>query len=512
SMKKTIEFDGRQFRLTRSVWPAVAAVVVLAASLAWIAWYQTNKNVELSHATGFEQQYAFRTEQIGRVLNSKTAVLNAVATLIPLLPELDQAIFSERMGPVLQDIDAEFMCWHDLNRQQTLRHPVGAPGCDAFVLFRTTTRLRESSTDFLVSLPAGGNNTPRSGFLSINLDFGGIKTEPGRDQHQEYLYIRDRNALSMDRFRITREGLEPLSIDQRTTTQRQKIANLLNFEDIELIYDIHFDQPNSPVPLLTALAVSLSTLLLGGSVIFFWWKNRILDNQIFQRTEELRQFAYRAAHDLKSPLTSIRQLANFLKEDAEQGRTDAIPDNVARIAAQSHNLEKLLEDLYDLSVDRPNSDDAQTFDTQQLIDEILNRHTAMITEKQVDTQVILEHQEIRGLPRTRLAQMLDNLITNALKYTDPLSAEPPKIAVGVLQKGDQLLLEVADNGVGFGEAFYSEDSIELFKRYRPDLASGTGVGLSIIARHVFQLRGRITFEPLHPGTRVTVILPYSGGG
>ncbi len=109
----------------------------------------------------------------------------------------------------------------------------------------------------------------------------------------------------------------------------------------------------------------------------------------------------------------------------------------------------------------------------------------------------------------RLEEIVHNLLDNAVKY----SRAGGRIMIGVLARDSEIVLSVADEGVGIP----AEDLPRIFERfYRADRArsrelGGTGLGLSIV-KHIAQLhRGRVEAESvIDHGTTISVILPAEG--
>jgi signal transduction histidine kinase len=108
----------------------------------------------------------------------------------------------------------------------------------------------------------------------------------------------------------------------------------------------------------------------------------------------------------------------------------------------------------------------------------------------------------------RVRQMMGNLVSNAVKYTDAGGT----VLVSAERRGSEVVLEVADNGFGISE----QDQIGLFRPFyrttNPAALSqpGTGLGLSIVATIVERHHGRVEVSSrLGEGTTFTVALPLA---
>jgi light-regulated signal transduction histidine kinase (bacteriophytochrome) len=104
-----------------------------------------------------------------------------------------------------------------------------------------------------------------------------------------------------------------------------------------------------------------------------------------------------------------------------------------------------------------------------------------------------------------MAQVFQNLLSNALKYRKP--EVPPEVHISANLEGGQWLISVQDNGIGF-DPQYAERIFGLFKRLHKDEYPGTGLGLAICKRIVERYRGRMWAEGrLGEGSTIYMALP-----
>ncbi len=237
-----------------------------------------------------------------------------------------------------------------------------------------------------------------------------------------------------------------------------------------------------------------------------------LELEVEKRTEslqivnaELAEFAYRASHDLKAPLSSAKGLARFVSQDIDAGDLDEAKLNAQKICIQMEALEKLVVDILSLARADLGTDQKEPVDFKILIRDIKGRlygqtedaSFAVIEDIEVSTPLVAE--------KTRLAQIIENLVSNAIKYRDA-KKEKPFVIISVSDDSDSYSLTVQDNGIGIPEARRSE-VFEMFKRFHPDVGAGTGLGLAIVKKHVDYLCGKIDFESSEDGTTFAVQIP-----
>jgi two-component system phosphate regulon sensor histidine kinase PhoR len=216
-------------------------------------------------------------------------------------------------------------------------------------------------------------------------------------------------------------------------------------------------------------------------------------------------FVNSVSHDLRSPLTAILGYIELLDRVGPLNEQQA--EFVRRVRLGVNNITTLIDDLLDLGRIEAGFDSRKEIiafnNVIQYAVESLKRDAIAKSQKLIlDIPANLPH--IFGNP-LRLRQMVTNLISNAIKYTQ----EGGRICVRAYVKSDQLILEVSDNGMGITAA----DQPYIFdKFYRGENTlediPGTGLGLAIVKSIVNNHQGRIWVESqLWKGSTFTVVLP-----
>ena len=236
-----------------------------------------------------------------------------------------------------------------------------------------------------------------------------------------------------------------------------------------------------------------------------------IDPVELQRVNKIRRdFVANVSHELKTPATSLKLLAESLEETIEED-----PDQARLFAAQlkkeTERLAQLITDLLDLarleSEERPEY--PNLVDVRGVLMTVLVRMRRVARRKNIALQWKrfgkAAQYTVRG-DETQLISMFTNLVDNAINYTPPGG----RVEVTGGMEGSEIVIEIADTGIGIPEGKLSR----IFERfYRVDKArskatGGTGLGLSIVKHVAENHGGRVTVEStLGEGSVFTVHLP-----
>ncbi len=228
-------------------------------------------------------------------------------------------------------------------------------------------------------------------------------------------------------------------------------------------------------------------------------ERELLINQLQEKTSELERFIYTVSHDLKSPLITISGFLGFLKEDFRNNDEAEFNSTISRISLASERMKQLLDELLELSRIGRKTNPSEKVNLNALVHEVIDVISGRIQEFAAVVEVDPDLPEVM-VDRRRILQVYENLIDNAVKFSSG-QATPPHIIVGVRRNEKELLLFVADNGIGI-ETHYSGKIFELFEKLDPR-SSGTGVGLAIVKRVIEVHGGRIWVESAGIGCGTT---------
>ena len=213
--------------------------------------------------------------------------------------------------------------------------------------------------------------------------------------------------------------------------------------------------------------------------------------------EELRNFAYVVSHDLKAPLRGIGSLADWLVSDYADKLDDQGREYLTLMKNRASRMDALIDGILEYSrVGRIN-------ETHVAVDlNVLVAETVQMLAPPPEVTVTVEGT----LPtvvgeRTRLQQLFQNLISNAIKHRDKPEG---RIRVAAADAGTFWQLSIADNGPGI-EPRHHERVFQLFQVLTPrDQKESTGVGLALVKKIVELYGGRVWIES-QPGEGSTFL-------
>ena len=215
------------------------------------------------------------------------------------------------------------------------------------------------------------------------------------------------------------------------------------------------------------------------------------------------------SHELRTPLTSIVGYLELLQDDSADF-TEEHRDHLEVVHRNAHRLLDLVADLLFTAQVRAGrvTLEKDVVSIGDLLDQALAASAPVAAGRNIEMVVNESTQAAVIGDEKRLAQVVDNLLSNALKFTQPGGS----VTVDVNTLGDQVAIEIKDSGIGIS----AEDQTKLFSRFfRTESAmqnaiQGTGLGLSIVKAIVEGHGGTITVDSAEgKGATFRVVLPLA---
>jgi signal transduction histidine kinase len=237
--------------------------------------------------------------------------------------------------------------------------------------------------------------------------------------------------------------------------------------------------------------------------------NQLAEDLAQSREESKRKsfFLNAVSHDLRTPLNGLILHADLAEIQLSSGDPTAVKEALEEIKASARMTANLLDGLLQFAKLETAADPlaAREFDLLELLNDVLNSHAAMAARKSLELSLEPLVDIRMNTDRLRLERVLNNLIENAIKFTDN-----GWVRLSVQRLGDNVSITVADSGIGIAAAHRDRLFEEFFQvqnhERSPD--KGFGLGLAICSRLTRQLGGKlgVDSEP-GKGSRFTIELP-----
>lgn len=350
-----------------------------------------------------------------------------------------------------------------------------------------------------------------------------------------YLDDEEQNLLSF-------KALFRRDFDVYTTTSAQEAVNILNSTPIQIIFSdqkmpdvsgveffetILHDFPDAVRILLTGYAdiEAVIDAINRGQVYRYvtkpWEPNDLrisVDNAIekYRRDKEiidknialekanseLEKFVYSASHDLRAPLVSIKGLINVARQEGLDPKATVYLDMIER---STNKLNDFVVNIINYYQNGQSDELLEDINFDQMAEEVFSKYKHYDgAEKVIFRKDISQNSPFKA-DAHRIKMVLNNLVSNAIKFSDP-KKQQSTVDVQVIQNKEKALVKVADNGIGISpevlpgifEMFYANT----------DKNIGSGIGLYIAKQAVIKLQGNISASSDQgKGTRFTFEIP-----
>ncbi|MFI1773296.1 PAS domain-containing sensor histidine kinase [Thalassobellus citreus] len=201
--------------------------------------------------------------------------------------------------------------------------------------------------------------------------------------------------------------------------------------------------------------------------------------------DELQEYAHVVSHDLKSPLRSINALVSWLKEDNEGKLDETSLQNFGLIETTLEKMEQLISDVLSYSSVGAQNEVLTQIDLNTLVEDLIE---ILYVPNHISININNRLPKVEG-HKTKLQQLFQNLISNAIKFIDK---DKGTVEIDFKDKGAYYEFSIKDNGIGIEEK-YHDQIFKIFHSLNKSKES-SGIGLSIVKKIVDLYEGNVWIE------------------
>jgi PAS domain S-box-containing protein len=225
------------------------------------------------------------------------------------------------------------------------------------------------------------------------------------------------------------------------------------------------------------------------------------------RNQELAEFAYATAHDLKTPLRGITTLSEWIEEEIKPHSSPQLRKHLQLLRQRIYRLNALIDGLWEYSNLGQTPIAPESIELIIFLQEIQSNFP-LPAKFAIDVHPTDLHLTTR---KSHLRQVIEELLENAVKHhdLDPSSDDRGKIMISVRLKADNLEFIIRDNGPGIAPEHHQR-VFRLFETLQfRDVQENTGIGLAIAKKLVERVGGKIWLENSTAGKGLSVYFTWS---
>lgn len=233
--------------------------------------------------------------------------------------------------------------------------------------------------------------------------------------------------------------------------------------------------------------------------------NEELEQRVERRTwqlelanKELEAFSYSVSHDLRAPLRSIDGFSEILETNYADSLDDTAKGYLQRVRRASKRMGELIDDLLLLARVTRADLHSMPVDLSRMALALARDLAEIEPHRQVN--LVVQPGIVVQADSRLMHIVLENLLGNAWKFTARQTA--PHIELGVLEQGNEKVVYIRDNGIGFDMQYIGKLFGAFQRLHRMDEFEGTGIGLATVQRIILRHGGRVWAEG-QPGVGAT---------
>lgn len=319
--------------------------------------------------------------------------------------------------------------------------------------------------------------------------------------------VMDANPAFFKLLGYSRKDIGRLTTYEIATASRDEIDSLIRQVIEEKGQNAGERTWRTKDDVIVNVLVSTACIEQNGKKIIFVIANDItqrivLEKKLLQKIQDLNALFYRLSHDLRSPLASVAGLINIARQDVQGKESISYLEMIDQCIL---HLDRILLELIDIATITQGSVKKVPVNLKA---EICHVFETFNNDPRYSEINFSSHINISGpifTDRRLLIPIIQNLISNAIKYSDP-EKEQKMLMVNAGWVGDQICITVTDNGIGIPASARTEIFNMFYKAH--ENSNGTGLGLFIVRSAVEKLGGEIYCQSDEgKGSTFTVLLP-----
>lgn len=220
--------------------------------------------------------------------------------------------------------------------------------------------------------------------------------------------------------------------------------------------------------------------------------------------KELDSFVYSVSHNLRAPLMSVLGLLDLAKHENQNNKSE-LDLYFSMMETSIHKLDETVKEILDYSRNARQNLSIEKIDLKKMIDDHFEKMQFMPGSQSIQRMIDITQKANFHSDNYRLSVIMNNLISNAIKYHDP-QKDPSFIRISVNVDDEKATMVFEDNGIGIEER-YLDKVFDMFFR-GTEKNKGAGLGLYIVKEAIDKLRGAISIQSrVGEGTVFTIELP-----
>jgi PAS domain S-box-containing protein len=211
------------------------------------------------------------------------------------------------------------------------------------------------------------------------------------------------------------------------------------------------------------------------------------NRELSETNQELEQFTSIVSHDLQEPVRTIQSFLQIIDQKLEKREYADLKTYIGKSINASLKMKELIRNLLNYSQVSKGTLDSTSVSVKQLVEDALQNLKTFIDQAGALIHLDFRVKQVIG-DRVQLVQLLQNLINNAIKFTD---RQKPMVSISCIPENGHVKFAISDNGIGINQGDYQK-IFDIFRRLNSDKQfAGTGIGLAICKKIVERHNGKI---------------------